>query len=387
MSAEITNATPLEEEVAAQKLPDADQLANRFALCPRDHEASAERHAEVMEKLDFGRACGDYMAVARWTPQDGWVDKKVEAYGPLALSPAAAVFHYAQEIFEGLKAFRRADGSIWCFRPGFNAARFNQSARRMAMPELDVWDFVGSLVTTVRADKRWVPGGENTSLYLRPFMIADEEFLGVHTALQYRYVLITSPVGPYFKDGVAPVSIWVSTDYHRAAPGGTGDAKTGGNYAASLLPQQMAAERGYEQVLYLDAKTSTNLEELGGMNVFVVRADGTVQTPRLTGTILEGGTRGALIQLMEDRGITVDQVDIALADLLDDIASGQVTEMFACGTAAVITPICQLGGEIDGAEFEVTLEGTELAMVLLAEMTGIQRGTVPDPHNWMYRLA
>ena len=334
-------------------------------------------------KLGFGKKFSDHMFVMDYTEGEGWHDARIVPYGPWEMDPATTVFHYAQEIFEGLKAFRRADGSIWCFRPGFNAARFNQSARRMAMPELDVLDFVGSLVTTVRADKRWVPGAENTSLYLRPFMIADEEFLGVHTALQYRYVLISSPVGPYFKDGVAPVSIWVSTDFHRAAPGGTGDAKTGGNYAASLLPQQLAAKRGYEQVLYLDAKTSTNLEELGGMNVFVVRADGTVQTPRLTGTILEGGTRGALIQLMEDRGIIVEQIDIALTDLLDDIAAGRILEMFACGTAAVITPI----GRLAGNDFDITLDGTETALSLLDEMTGIQRGTLPDRHGWMYRLA
>ena len=195
--------------------------------------------------------------------------------------------------------------------------------------------------------------------------------------------MISSPVGPYFEDGVAPVSIWVTTDFHRAAPGGTGGAKTGGNYAVSLLPQELAAERGFEQVLYLDAETSTHIEELGGMNVFVVRKDGRVQTPRLTGTILEGGTRGAIIQLLKDRGVEVEQVDIPLDGLLRDINSGEVTEMFACGTAAVITPI----GRLAGNDFDITLDGTETALSLLDEMTGIQRGTLPDRHGWMYRLA
>lgn len=383
MVSDATDAADQCKEVATRDLPDADALAGRFTFYPSENVASPEAHAAAMEKLDFGRAFGDYMAVANWDPQSGWTNKRVTQFAPLTLSPAAAVLHYAQEIFEGMKAFRWADGSIWTFRPGFNAARFNRSARRMAMPEMDIDDFIASLVTTVRADKRWVPGGENTSLYLRPFMFADEEFLGVHTALRYMYVMISSPVGPYFEDGVAPVSIWVTTDFHRAAPGGTGGAKTGGNYAVSLLPQELAAERGFEQVLYLDAETSTHIEELGGMNVFVVRKDGRVQTPRLTGTILEGGTRGAIIQLLKDRGVEVEQVDIPLDGLLRDINSGEVTEMFACGTAAVITPI----GRLAGNDFDITLDGTETALSLLDEMTGIQRGTLPDRHGWMYRLA
>ncbi len=375
--------TSLASEVAVQVLPSPDEAASRFPLQVNDNRATDEQHAAAMEALSFGRAFGDYMAIADWTPDLGWFDRRVQAFGPFSLSPAAAVLHYAQEIFEGLKAFRWADGSVWTFRPGFNAARFNRSARRMAMPELPVEDFLGSLVQLVRADERWVPGGEDSSLYLRPFMFADEEFLGVNTAKKFLYAVISSPVGPYFKGGVAPVSIWVTTDFHRAAPGGTGDAKTGGNYASSLLPQQLADEKGYEQVLYLDAQTSTNLEELGGMNVFVVRKDGVVQTPRLNGTILEGGTRGAIIQLLKDQGRTVEEVDVPLVDIVEGIQSGDVVELFACGTAAVVTPIGRLGS----ADFEIEIGGTEVAVSVLNELGGIQRGTIPDRHGWMYRLV
>lgn len=373
----------LEEEVAGQTLPAADQVAKRFPLVPNPNPASDERHAEIMEALDFGVAFGDYMAVADWSVDDGWHDRRVEAFGPLALSPAAAVLHYSQEIFEGLKAFRWEDGSIWTFRPGFNAARLNHSARRMAMPEIPLDDFLGSLVQMVRADERWVPGTQNASLYLRPFMIADEEFLGVGAAQHYKYAVISSPVGPYFKGGMAGVSIWVSTDFNRAAPGGTGDAKTGGNYAASLLPQRLAGEQGFQQVCYLDAATGKNLEELGGMNVFAVKADGTVLTPRLTGTILEGGTRSAIITLLKDRGVKVEELPIPLEWLVSAIQDGEVVEMFACGTAAVVTPISRLAG----AGFDVSLQGDTVTREILEELSGIQRGTIPDRHGWMYRLA
>lgn len=378
-----SSMTELAAEVANQKLPDADAAAARFPVVVNQNPTPQEEYEAAIEALDFGVTFGDYMAVADWSVTDGWQDRRVVPYGPLSLSPAAAVLHYSQEIFEGMKAFRWADGSVWTFRPGFNAARLNHSARRMAMPEIPLEDFIGSLVQMVRADERWVPSAPDSSLYLRPFMIADEEFVGVRPAHHYKYLAISSPVGPYFKGGLSPVSIWVSTGYNRAAPGGTGDAKTGGNYAASLLPQRLAYEMGFEQVCYLDARTGTFLEELGGMNVFVVKADGSVLTPRLTGTLLEGGTRGAIIQLLADRGIEVDQTDIPLKWLVEAIESGEVTEMFACGTAAIVTPIGRLAGE----GFDVTIPGEKLTREIYDELGGIQRGTIPDRHNWMYRLA
>lgn len=377
-----TQAT-LEEEVRAQVLPPADEVAPLFDLVVNPHLASDEDHARAMEALDFGVAFGDYMAVADWTAEDGWHHRRVEAFAPLELSPAAAVLHYSQEIFEGLKAFRWEDGSVWTFRPGFNSARLNHSARRLAMPEIPLNDFLGSLVQTVRADERWVPGAADSSLYLRPFMIADEAFLGVRPAKHFKYLVISSPVGPYFKGGMSGVAIWVSSDFNRAAPGGTGDAKTGGNYAASLLPQQIAAANGFEQVCYLDARSDQNLEELGGMNVFVVTKDGAVLTPKLTGTILQGGTRSAIIQLLADQGVEVDECTISLDWLIEAITTGDVVEMFACGTAAIVTPISRLAG--DG--FDVSIPGDELTRQIHRELSGIQRGTIEDRHGWMYQLA
>lgn len=373
----------IEDEVRTQTLPPADEVAPLFPLTANLRPATEAEHAAAMEALDFGVAFGDYMAVADWSADRGWHDRRVEAFAPLPLSPAAAVLHYSQEIFEGLKAFRWEDGSIWTFRPGFNAARLNHSARRLAMPEIPLDDFLASLVQTVRADARWVPSGADSSLYLRPFMIADEAFLGVRPARHFKYLMISSPVGPYFKGGMSGVAIWVSSDFNRAAPGGTGDAKTGGNYAASLLPQQLAAKKGFAQVCYLDARSDQNLEELGGMNVFIVKGDGSVLTPKLTGTILEGGTRSAIIQLLADQGVSVEESTVRLDWLVEAIETGEVVEMFACGTAAIVTPISRLAG--DG--FDVTLGEDALTRRIHGELSGIQRGTTPDKHGWMYRLA
>ncbi|WP_127131315.1 branched-chain amino acid aminotransferase [Georgenia sp. SYP-B2076] len=372
--------------LSAAELRGAGELAARFPLTPNAEPATAASHAEIMGDLTFGVAHTDHMVRAAWTPQEGWHGHRTEAYGPLTLSPAAAVLHYGQEIFEGLKAYRHADGSVWTFRPGFNAARFAASARRLAMPPLPEEDFVGSLAALVAADERWVPDAEGSSLYLRPLMIATEPFLGVRAAHQMEYLVIASPVGPYFAHGFEPVSIWVAQDYHRVGPGGLGAAKTGGNYAASLLPQQDAYDKGFEQVCFLDAATSTQLEELGGMNVFVVDADGTVRTPALTGTILEGGTRSSILQLLRDAGRTVREETIVLSELLDQIRSGEVAETFACGTAAVITPIGRLAGEgfdvtvADGRPGPVTTE-------LYTALTDIQLGRRADPHDWMYRIV
>lgn len=378
-----SSRSPLEAEVRGQVLPAASDVAQRFPVTPNPQPASEAEHARVLEELVFGVNFGDHMAVADWSLEDGWHDRRVEPYGPLELSPAAAVLHYSQEIFEGMKAFRWGDGSIWTFRPGFNAARLNHSARRMAMPEIPLEDFLGSIAQLVAVDERWVPSTENASLYLRPFMIADEAFVGVRPAHHYKFIVIASPVGPYFKGGMSGVSIWVDSRFNRAAPGGTGDAKTGGNYASSLLPQRIAGEQGFDQVCYLDAQTDTNLEELGGMNVFAVKADGSVLTPRLTGTILEGGTRSAILQLLRDRNVDVREETIPLEWLVDAIESGEVVEMFACGTAAIVTPISRLAG--DG--FDVSIPGDRVTRTILEELGGIQRGTIEDRHGWMYQLV
>lgn len=385
MSASASKQVDLSEleAVAAVPAPPASEVAARFKVVSSQNPTSDEAWAKALEELDFGTVFGDHMASMKWTSSDGWHDRQVEAYGPLPLQPSAAVLHYGQEIFEGMKAYRWADGSVWTFRPTFNAARMNLSAKRMAMPELQVEDFLGSIAQLVKQDERWVPGSEDSALYLRPMMIASEPFLGVRPAKEYLYLVISSPVGPYFKGGLKPVSIWISSDFHRAAPGGTGSAKTGGNYAASLLPQQLAADRGFDQVCYLDASTNSNLEELGGMNVFVVFADGSVATPPVSGSILEGGTRSSILQLLKDRDLSVRETDIPLAELVEQVQTGQVTEMFACGTAAVVTPI----GRIAGSDFDLSIPGGSLTASIHTELGGIQRGTVPDRHGWMYRLV
>ncbi len=337
--------------------------------------------AEILTDPGFGQYFTDHMVQIHWRGE--WHRAKVEPYGKIGLEPAAAVLHYAQEIFEGLKAYRHADGSIWTFRPEANAARFQRSARRLAMPELPAEVFVESLKQLVSVDARWVPAGGETSLYLRPFMFAAEAFLGVRPAEKYYYLLIASPAGAYFKGGAAPVSIWLSTDYARAAKGGTGAAKTGGNYAASLLPQAEAYEHGCQQVLFLDSEEERYLEELGGMNIVLVTKDGTLITPD-SDSILEGITRDSILQLAADAGHRVERRRIAIDEWKDGVASGDIVEAFACGTAAVVAPIAQLLG--DGVEITMP-EGTgALTASLRQQLVDIQYGRIPDPHGWLTRL-
>ena len=374
--------TPL-AHAAAVAVPDANDLAGRFLLAPNPEAASEAERVRALTDLHFGSVFTDHMAHARWTRGVGWTDHAITAYGDLTLSPAAAVLHYGQEIFEGIKAYRHADGSIWTFRPRYNAARLNISARRMALPELPEEDFIASLVDLVRADGHWVPSGEGESLYLRPFVFASAAFLGVRAADVVDYYVIASPSGAYFTGGLKPISIWVSQNFHRAGRGGTGFAKTGGNYASSLLPQQEAAAKGCDQVCFLDDVTERNLEELGGMNIMVVDHDGTVRTPHLTGTILEGSTRSAIIRLLIDSGRHVVEDTISLEGRLSDIESWRVREVCACGTAAVVVPL----GRLKGEGFDVTIEGSAVTSEIHDRLTGIQYGTYEDPHNWMYRLA
>lgn len=334
----------------------------------------------------FGKYFSDHMVSIDWTAEQGWFDPQVKPYGPLTLDPASSVLHYGQEIFEGLKAYRHADGSVWTFRPEQNAARMQRSAHRLALPELPTDLFIESLKQLVTVDKEWVPTAPETSMYIRPFIIANESFLGVRSAQRAAYYVIAGPAGPYFSKGVAPVSIWLSTDYARAAKGGTGAAKCGGNYAASLLPQKEAYENGCSQVLFLDPVEMKYLEELGGMNVFVVMKDGTVVTPELTGSILEGVTRESVIQLAKDRGHSVQERKIAFDELREGIPSGQVAEVFACGTAAVMTPIAALKGRGFTVGDENAPAG-KLTMALRQELTDIQYGRIPDRHGWLTRLA
>ena len=364
-------------------VPEADAIAGRFPLTANPSPVAEDERQAVLAGLHFGDRFTDHMAHARWRQGEGWGDYGVVPYGDLTLSPAAAVLHYGQEIFEGIKAYRHDDGSVWTFRPRYNAARLNASARRLALPELSEEDFVASLVDLVRADAAWVPSGEGESLYLRPFAFASEAFLGVRPSKVVDYYVIASPSGSYFTHGLEPISIWVTTEYHRAGRGGTGAAKTGGNYASSLLPQQEAYAQGCDQVCFLDDVSQKNLEELGGMNIMVVDADGTVRTPQLTGTILEGSTRSAIIRMLRDSGRKVVEDTISLEGLLADIESGRVSEVFACGTAAVVVPL----GHLKGEGFDARIEGSEVTRQIHDRLTSIQSGHAEDPYGWMYQLV
>lgn len=363
-----------------------EDAVTRFIVGRTDTPVSPADRELALADPKFGVAFTEHMARTSWNINDGWHGHRIEKYGPLQIDPATAVLHYGQEIFEGMKAYRHADDSVWTFRPSANAARFSASAFRLALPQLPEEDFIASIVALVRTDIDWVPRGDGTSLYLRPFMFASEKFLGVRSSREAEFLTIASPVGPYFTGGVQPVSIWVAQDYHRVGAGGTGAAKCGGNYAASLLPQQEAHAKGCDQVAFLDAATGTTLEELGGMNVFIVEADGSVSTPELTGSILEGVTRSSIIQLLIDRGHEVKERSVTLVELQAGLANGSISEVFACGTAAVITPIGRLAGE----GFDLTVgDGSagSLTMSVREELTDIQYGRRPDPHNWMHRLA
>lgn len=357
-----------------------------FTVTTSNHRLSDEERAKILANPGFGVNFTDHMVGIEWAADKGWYNARVQPYGPISLDPACSVLHYAQEIFEGLKAYRHADGSIWAFRPQANAARMQRSAERLALPPLPEAEFLESIRQLVTVDKAWVPSAPETSLYLRPFMIASERFLGVRSAQHASYYVIASPAGAYFSKGVAPVSIWVSEHFTRAARGGTGAAKCGGNYSASLLPQQEAYKHGCSQVLFLDAVDGTYLEELGGMNVFLVRKDGSLLTPSLTGSILEGVTRDSLIQLAKDQGRVVEERKITLEEVQAGMANGEISEAFACGTAAVITPICAIKGQGFMAGHDDAPAG-ELTMSLRRALTDIQYGRAPDPHGWMMRLA
>ena len=355
-----------------------------FTRTPHPHPATPERVAEVLAKPGFGQHFTDHMVTIRWNREQGWHDAEVGPYSTLALDPAAMVLHYGQAIFEGLKAYRQPDGSIASFRPEANAERFRSSARRMAMPELPDELFLESVRQILAVDDRWVPSAEEESLYLRPFMISTEKGLGVRPASEYLYVLIASPAGSYFASGVRPVSVWLSTEYVRAAPGGTGAAKFAGNYAASLVAQAQAAEKGCDQVVWLDAVERRWVEEMGGMNLFFVFGDKVI-TPELTGTLLPGITRSSLLALASELGLTVEERRISTDEWEKANASGELTEVFACGTAAVITPVGHV--KHAGGEFDIADGGTGSVTKQLRErLTGLQHGHVADTHGWMTKL-
>ncbi|BBY89744.1 branched-chain amino acid aminotransferase [Mycolicibacterium tokaiense] len=361
-----------------------------FSLARNTAPASDEVRAGILAEPGFGRYFTDHMVSIDYSEGQGWHNARVLPYGPITVDPSAVVLHYAQEVFEGLKAYRWNGDAIVSFRPEANAARLQRSSRRLAIPELPEELFIESLRQLIAVDSAWVPpaGGEE-SLYLRPFVIATEPGLGVRPATEYRYLVIASPAGAYFKGGIKPVSVWLSTEYVRASPGGTGAAKFGGNYAASLLAQAEAAEHGCDQVVWLDAIERRYVEEMGGMNLFFVFGSGgsaRLVTPELSGSLLPGITRDSLLQLATDAGFAIEERKIDVEEWRKGVATGEITEVFACGTAAVITPVSHV--KYGDGEFTVADgEPGEVTMALRDTLTGIQRGTFADTHGWMARLG
>ena len=359
-----------------------------FDLHRNPSPASAERRAQIHANPGFGVHFTDHMVRAVWTKDGGWGEGRVEPYGPIQLMPSAAVLHYAQEIFEGLKAYRHADGSVWSFRPEANAERMQRSARRIALPELPTEDFVESLRALIAVDEPWVPpaGTGETSLYLRPFTFASEPFLGVRPANEATYCLIASPAGAYFPGGLKPVTLWISQHYARAGAGGTGAAKAGGNYASSLAGQLEGIENGCDQAVFLDSSTQTYIEELGGMNLFFVTRDNHLVTPELTGSILEGITRDSILELAPSLGLTPQERRIPIQEWKDGVASGDIREVFACGTAAIINPIGELHWDGGSAPSTAGEGGGEFTLALRNRLLDIQKGRSEDTHGWMTQL-
>ncbi|TCC46903.1 branched-chain amino acid aminotransferase [Kribbella capetownensis] len=363
-----------------------------FAVELRSDPASAEARSAILAKPAFGQSFTDHMVMANWTDDRGWHDPKVTAFAPLSVSPAAAVLHYTQEIFEGLKAYRHADGSVWAFRPDRNATRFVKSAERLALPVVPEDAFISALRALVTVDEPWVPSAEDgeTSLYLRPYMIATEAALSVRPSREVLFGVIASPAGPYFDTGPKPVSIWLTTSTVRATPGGTGAAKCGGNYAASLAGLAEAVANGCEQVAFVDAAEHKWLEEIGSMNMFFVYADGRIATPELNGSILEGVTRSSVLELAADLGHEVEERRISADEWKDGVRTGEITEVFASGTAAVVTPIGRVAwpdGDLTIGDHSVDHGVGPITRSIRTTLLDLQYGRTPDTRGWLTRLV
>lgn len=363
-------------------IAEIDAVETKLAFQPTARPVPADERDRLLEDPGFGRVFTDHMAIIEYDEANGWHDARITARAPFTMDPAAPVLHYAQEIFEGLKAYRRPGGGAALFRPSANARRLAKSAIRMAMPPLPEEMFLESVRGLVRADREWIPKSEDGTLYLRPFMIANGAFLGMRPSTEFIYAVIASSVESLLAKNAPSMSLWVTREYVRAAPGGTGEAKCGGNYAGSLIAQAEAVRQGCDQVVFLDAMERRWVEELGGMNVFFVFDDGSIQTPPLDGTILHGITRDSLLVLARDMGLTVREENYSIEQWKADAQSGRLTEAFACGTAAVVTPI----GRVKGVDGEFTIGGQSmgpLTMRLRSALVDIQRGNAPDPYGWV----
>lgn len=364
-----------------------DGTASGLPVYRNPSARSAADRGALLADPGFGAHFTDHMVAIRWSADAGWHDAAVVPYAPVTLDPATNFIHYGQAIFEGLKAYRQSDGSIVTFRPEANAVRFQRSAHRLAMTPLPTELFLQSIDALLAVDGDYVPHDREKSLYLRPFQFSTEVGLGVRPGNEYLYLLIASPAAAYFRNGVQPVSVWLSEDYVRAAPGGTGEAKCAGNYAASLIAQAEAAEHGCDQVVWLDAAEHRWVEEMGGMNLYFVYgsgADATLMTPSLTGSLLPGITRDSLLLLASDLGFGVEEGRISSDQWRADCASGRITEVFACGTAAVITPV----GLVKSRAAEWTVADAAAGAITLQlrdALLDIQTGVAPDPHGWIRR--
>lgn len=331
-------------------------------------------------KLEFGRTYTDHMFIMDYTDEKGWHNPRIVPYQPIELDPAAKVLHYGQSVFEGMKAYLSKNGDILLFRPEQNMKRINHSSNRLCIPEIDEDFALEALNELLKIDKDWIPALEGTSLYIRPFIIATEPFLGLASSTKYQFIIICSPVGAYYKEGINPVKIMVEDEYVRAVPGGTGEAKTGGNYAASLLAQVKSAKLGYSQVLWLDGVERKYVEEVGSMNVFF-KINGEIVTPMLNGSILPGITRDSIIQLLKHWNLPVVERRVSIEEIFIAHEDGKLEEAFGTGTAAVISPI----GELIWGEQKITINNGqtgELSKKLYDTLTGIQTGEVEDPFGW-----
>ena len=332
------------------------------------------------DHLPFGRIFTDHMFMMDYDPEQGWHDGRIVPYGPIELDPASTVFHYGQEMFEGLKAYRTKEGKVQLFRPDMNAKRTNNTNKRMCMPQIDGDLFVDAVKAIVEVDKDWIPDKKDTSLYIRPFMFATEPFLGVAASKTYRFMIILSPVGPYYEHGLAPTRIYVENEYIRSAMGGTGYAKIGGNYAAAMIAEQKAHDMGFDQVLWLDAKEKKYVEEIGTSNAFF-KIDGQIYTSSLVGTILPGITRASMIEVMKEWGYKVNETRFTIEDVFKAGQEGKLEEVFATGTAAVISPVGELFWDGKSLVINDNKIG-ELSQKLYDELYGIQTGEIEDKRGW-----
>ena len=353
------------------------------------YEFPVQRAAQLKEKPDpktlvFGKTFTDHMFVMNYNAGQGWHDGRIVPYGPLELAPSAMVFHYAQEVFEGMKAYRRPDGGVQLFRPMDNVRRLNDSCERLCIPKLPEEEALAAIEALVKVEADWVPSEPGTSLYIRPFVIATDASLGVHASHSYLFCVICCPVGAYYAEGINPVRIYVENEDVRAVRGGTGYTKCGGNYAASIRAGERAEEQGYAQVLWLDGVERKYIEEVGSMNV-MFKVDGKVITPKLTGSVLPGITRRSCIQLLKDWGVEVEERLITAQELFDAAKEGKLEEAWGTGTAAVVSPV----GEMGWNDQHAVVNGGKIGPItqkLYDTLTGIQWGTCEDPHNWVVRL-